>query len=167
MDERKERQERQTENDRASDKPGALIGKTFNFLLDIEPNFVLQTANAYARAKPLTDFQRAMLQKIPGEFGGKHERGVLSMAREDNDPNSAESSFSILLGDAPHLDGQYTTFGKLVRGWEVLKKLESAARDDKNTPTPKLEIVRASIRKTPDAVPSTKGPKKAATAAHP
>ena len=44
----------------------------------------------------------------------KHVRGVLSMGRYD-DPNSATSSFSILLGDAPHLDGQYCAFGKAWR----------------------------------------------------
>ncbi|KAI8021442.1 Peptidyl-prolyl cis-trans isomerase CYP23 [Camellia lanceoleosa] len=40
------------------------------------------------------------------------------------DPNSATSSFSMLLGDAPHLDGQYAIFGKVTKGDETLRKLE-------------------------------------------
>ncbi|RVW31232.1 Peptidyl-prolyl cis-trans isomerase CYP23 [Vitis vinifera] len=40
------------------------------------------------------------------------------------DPDSASSSFSMLLGDAPHLDGQYAIFGRVTKGDETLKKLE-------------------------------------------
>ncbi|MFT4589762.1 MAG: cyclophilin family peptidyl-prolyl cis-trans isomerase [Limisphaerales bacterium] len=56
----------------------------------------------------------------------KHARGVVSMARWE-DPNSAQSSFSLVLGPAPHLDGKYTIFGKVVKGWEVLDKIEELA----------------------------------------
>ncbi len=48
----------------------------------------------------------------------KHELGVLSMARSD-DPNSAGSQFFIMVGDAPHLDGSYAAFGKIIQGIEV------------------------------------------------
>lgn len=62
---------------------------------------------------------------IPAEFNPrKHERGVLSMAR-GMDPNSAGSQFFICFSAKPDLDGQYTTFGRLVKGEEVLGKLES------------------------------------------
>ena len=61
---------------------------------------------------------------VPGEFSTvKHVRGVLSLARH-SDPASGGSSFSILLGDAPHLDGEYAVFGKLTAGDEVLSALE-------------------------------------------
>ena len=52
----------------------------------------------------------------------KHERGVISMARA-MDPNSAGSQFFIMHEDAPHLDGQYAAFGKLVEGFDVLDKI--------------------------------------------
>jgi peptidyl-prolyl cis-trans isomerase B (cyclophilin B) len=52
----------------------------------------------------------------------KHVRGVLSMARSQ-DPNSAGSQFFIMLGPAPSLDRQYTGFGKLIKGEEVLAKI--------------------------------------------
>ena len=62
---------------------------------------------------------------IKGEFSRngfknelKHTKGVLSMART-MDPNSAGSQFFIMVADAPHLDGQYASFGKVIEGMEV------------------------------------------------
>ena len=64
---------------------------------------------------------------IKGEFNYngvennlKHSRGVLSMARAQH-PDSAGSQFFIMHADAPHLDGQYAAFGKLVEGEDVLE----------------------------------------------
>lgn len=66
---------------------------------------------------------------IKGEFAAngvkndlKHTRGVLSMARA-MDPNSAGSQFFIMHEDAPHLDGQYAAFGKVVEGIEVVDEI--------------------------------------------
>jgi peptidyl-prolyl cis-trans isomerase B (cyclophilin B) len=61
--------------------------------------------------------------KIKAEFNKKkHERGVLSMARSAN-PDSAGSQFFLCFGPVSQLDGQYTTFGKIIKGDEVLDKL--------------------------------------------
>jgi peptidyl-prolyl cis-trans isomerase B (cyclophilin B) len=61
--------------------------------------------------------------KINAEFNSRpHARGVLSMAR-GRDVNSAGSQFFICLARAPHLDGQYTAFGKLIKGEDVLDKI--------------------------------------------
>lgn len=61
--------------------------------------------------------------KIKAEFNDRpHERGVISMAREP-DPNSAGSQFFICLAPVPRLDHQYTTFGKLIKGDDVLEKI--------------------------------------------
>ena len=66
---------------------------------------------------------------IVGEFRANgfqndlaHTRGVLSMART-NMPNSASSQFFIMHQDAPHLDGQYAAFGKVVEGMEAVDKI--------------------------------------------
>jgi peptidyl-prolyl cis-trans isomerase B (cyclophilin B) len=60
---------------------------------------------------------------IKAEFNEKlHEKGVLSMARS-SDPNSAGSQFFLMLGRSPHLDRQYTAFGKLIKGEDVLDKI--------------------------------------------
>ena len=68
-------------------------------------------------------------EKIKGEFAAnghnnpiKHTRGVISMARA-YDPNSASSQFFIMHEDAPHLDGQYAAFGKVVSGMETVDEI--------------------------------------------
>lgn len=62
--------------------------------------------------------------KIDAEFNAKkHVRGVLSMARSQ-DPDSAGSQFFLMFGPAPSLDGQYTGFGQLIKGDEVLAAIE-------------------------------------------
>jgi peptidyl-prolyl cis-trans isomerase B (cyclophilin B) len=77
---------------------------------------------------------------IKGEFSSnnfkndlKHSAGVLSMART-SDPNSAGSQFFLMVADAPHLDGQYASFGKLTEGVEVAKEIVSVKRDFKDKP---------------------------------
>ena len=77
---------------------------------------------------------------IKGEFSGngfkndlKHDRGVLSMARAMH-PNSAGSQFFIMVERAPHLDGQYASFGKVIEGMEVADKIVSARRDRMDRP---------------------------------
>jgi cyclophilin family peptidyl-prolyl cis-trans isomerase len=112
----------------------------------LERNFVLQTANAQDRSSPLTPEQTAAIKKIPGEFNSiPHRRGVLSMARWDNDVNSAETSFSILLGAAPHLDGKYTVFGFVEEGWDVIRAIEEIGSDAKNQPKARLNILNAVV----------------------
>lgn len=77
---------------------------------------------------------------IKGEFSGngfkndlKHTRGVLSMARS-NMPNSAGSQFFIMHEDAPHLDGQYAAFGKVMEGMDVVDKIASMETDYNDRP---------------------------------
>ena len=68
-------------------------------------------------------------ENIVGEFAAnghpnpiKHTRGVISMARA-MDPNSAGSQFFIMHQDAPHLDGEYAAFGKVIEGMENVDKI--------------------------------------------
>ena len=106
----------------------------------LEKGFVLQVSTVQDRLTPLSAEQEALVRRIPAEFSSlPHKRGVLSMARADDDPDSAESSFSILLGDAPHLDGRYTVFGRLVSGSDALDALEEEAVTG-NTPLRRLTI---------------------------
>ena len=77
---------------------------------------------------------------IKGEFSGngfpnnlKHTRGVLSMARAMN-PNSAGSQFFIMVEDAPHLDGQYAAFGKVISGMEEADRIVNVSRDYSDRP---------------------------------
>lgn len=83
--------------------------------------------------------------KLPAEFNSrKHTRGVLSMARS-LDPNSADSQFFLMFAPAPHLDGQYTGFGKMISGEETLAKIEAtpvtmAPTGEPSKPTERVEI---------------------------
>jgi cyclophilin family peptidyl-prolyl cis-trans isomerase len=65
------------------------------------------------------------------------------MARAD-DPDSASTSFFLMLGAAPHLDGKYSAFGRIVEGMEVLGAFEKEDLDGES-PRRRLEIVEASI----------------------
>jgi len=82
---------------------------------------------------------------LKGEFRGdvKHTRGIVSMARAD-DPDSASTSFFLMLGDAPHLDGKYSAFGQVIEGMEVLDAFEKEELDGE-TPKRRLEIIEAVI----------------------
>jgi len=63
-------------------------------------------------------------QNLDAEFSKvRHERGILSMARAQN-INSADSQFFIMLDDAPHLDGQYTVWGKVTSGMEYIDEIQ-------------------------------------------
>ena len=74
--------------------------------------------------------------QIKAEFNDKsHQRGVLSMARS-SDPDSAGSQFFICDGDASFLDHQYTTFGKLIRGDDVLAKIAGTPVSPSNSGEP-------------------------------
>lgn len=79
-------------------------------------------------------------ENVVGEFKAngfnnpiKHTRGVISMARAYN-PNSASSQFFIMHKDAPHLDGQYAAFGKVVSGIEVVDEIASIPTDYSDRP---------------------------------
>ena len=72
---------------------------------------------------------------IKGEFSSngvennlKHTAGVISMARS-MDPDSAGSQFFIMHKDAPHLDGSYAAFGKIIEGMEVVNKIAETKTD--------------------------------------
>ena len=86
---------------------------------------------------------------IEGEFTSngfanslKHTKGVLSMARSQ-DPNSAGSQFFIMTKEAPHLDGEYAAFGKVISGLDVLDKIESVKTGSNDKP--KEDVIIKSI----------------------
>jgi peptidyl-prolyl cis-trans isomerase B (cyclophilin B) len=78
--------------------------------------------------------------KIEAEFNKKaHERGVLSMARSA-DPNSAGSQFFICHGEPRFLDGQYTAFGKLIKGDDVLEKIATTKTGPNDRPEKRMNV---------------------------
>ena len=90
--------------------------------------------------------------KIKAEFNDRsHERGVLSMARS-SDPDSAGSQFFICLANVSRLDHQYTTFGKLIKGDDVLGKIgdiEVTTSDSGERSKPTKRVTVESIKIVP------------------
>ena len=88
---------------------------------------------------------------IKGEFSQnlfqndlKHDRGVLSMARSMR-PNSAGSQFFIMVEKAPHLDGQYAAFGKVIEGMDAADKIVSADRDWNDRPLQDQKMAKVTV----------------------
>ena len=88
---------------------------------------------------------------IPGEFSQngfennlKHTAGVISMARSMN-PNSAGSQFFIMHKDAPHLDGAYAAFGKVIEGMDVVDKIACCKTDWSDRPLEDVKMEKVTI----------------------
>lgn len=88
---------------------------------------------------------------IKGEFSMngfqndlKHTRGVLSMARSMM-PDSAGSQFFIMVADAPHLDGQYASFGKIIEGMEAADAIVMTKRDMMDKPKTPQRMKKVTI----------------------
>ena len=110
------------------------------------PGFMIQGGD------PLGNGMGGAEEKIVGEFKAnghnnpiKHTRGVISMARAYN-PNSASSQFFIMHADAPHLDGQYAAFGKVVSGMETVDEIASIPTDFSDKPKVAMRMKKVYIK---------------------
>ena len=123
-------------------KEGFYDGLTFHRVI---PGFMIQGGD------PLGNGMGGSENKIVGEFRSnghqnpiRHTRGVISMARAF-DKNSASSQFFIMHADAPHLDGQYAAFGKVISGIEVVDEIAAIPTDYSDRPKIAVRIKKASI----------------------
>jgi len=110
---------------------GFYDGLTFHRVI---PGFMIQGGDPAGNGTGGPDYS------IEGEFTSngfennlKHERGVISMARSQ-DYNSAGSQFFIMVEAAPHLDGEYAAFGKVIEGMETVDKIVSVERNQSDKP---------------------------------
>ena len=106
------------------------------------PGFMIQGGDPNTKDlnKPETYGQGGPSQRLKAEFNDiPHRRGILSMART-NDPNSAGSQFFIVVKDSNFLDGQYTVFGEVVKGMEVVDKIVNLPRNSRDLPTERAEM---------------------------
>ena len=77
---------------------------------------------------------------LPAEFNSRpHLTGTISMARSQS-PNSAGSQFFVCAGPTPQLDNQYTVFGQVVEGLDVIQKIVNSPRDRRDNPKDKVEM---------------------------
>lgn len=123
-------------------KEGFYDGLTFHRII---PGFMIQGGD------PKGNGTGGSKENIKGEFASngvnnplKHTRGVISMARA-MDPNSASSQFFIMHADAPHLDGQYAAFGKVVEGMDVVDQIANGRTDFRDAPLTKVVMKRVFI----------------------
>jgi peptidylprolyl isomerase len=85
------------------------------------------------------------LPNVPAEFTNTpFKRGTLGMARAE-DPNSGNSQFFICLADSDFLDGQYTVFGQVVSGMDVVDKIKKGDKDQNGMVTDPDKIVKMQL----------------------
>ncbi len=100
------------------------------------PGFMAQTGDPTGTGEGGSD-----LANLPAEFNSTHfTRGILGMARS-SDPNSANSQFFICFADAGFLDGQYTAFGEVVSGMDVVDKIKAGTQANNGQVTNPDKIV--------------------------
>lgn len=111
----------------------------------VVPGFVVQGGAGPTRVGGAGHYADKWVHPLKAEISAvKHIRGTLSMARSE-DPNSATTSFFIVLGPAPHLDNKYSVFGKVVDGFDTLERIEAVPRQGE-LPTLRVELIEASIK---------------------
>ena len=124
-------------------KDGFYDGTLFHRVI---PGFMIQGGDPNTK----TDNKNSWGQGGPGytinaEFSTRsHLRGIVSMARV-TDPNSAGSQFFIVTTDAPHLDRQYTVFGKVTEGMDIADKIVNAQKDGNDCPLEKVQMLKVSL----------------------
>ena len=126
------------ENFKKLAKSGFYNGTTFHRVI---PDFMIQGGDPLTKGN-----DRSVMgtggpgHTIDAEFNDvHHKRGILSMARSA-DPNSAGSQFFICVRDSEFLDHQYTAFGQVYEGMDVVDKIVSQPRDERDNPINKIEM---------------------------
>jgi len=120
-------------------KSGSYNGTIFHRVI---PDFVIQGGDPNSKdpANRAAHGTGGPGYSLKAEFNSRpHKRGTLSMARSQN-PNSAGSQFYICVADVPHLDNQYTVFGEVVSGIEVVDKITAERRDGRDNPLARVEM---------------------------
>jgi len=115
----------------------------------IVPDFVIQGGDPNTKTEPRSTWGTGGPgYTIPAEISNMtHARGIVSMAHP-GDPNMAGSQFFIVVKDAPHLDGKYTIFGKVVDGMDIVDDIVMLPRDEGDIPIVSVVIQKAYIIKT-------------------
>jgi peptidyl-prolyl cis-trans isomerase B (cyclophilin B) len=109
----------------------------------VVPGFVIQGGDPNSRHGPTSTwgYGQPGQPTVPAEFSNlKHVRGILSAARKGNDINSATSQFFICVVNTPQLDGQYSIYGKVRKGMDVVDTIVNAPRNSSDRPLQKIEM---------------------------
>ena len=112
----------------------------------VAPGFVIQVGDLNTRKEPLTQKVNDFVVPIRAEINDvRHEAGIVSMAR-GNEIDSALTSFFIVLGAQPALNGTYTVFGRVVEGMDVVRKIEMVPVQGES-PATRVEVTMKVVRK--------------------
>ena len=112
----------------------------------VAKGFVIQSGYLPSRSQPLSEPQQRLVRNLQPEFNDTaHVKGTVSMARGD-DPASADTSFFIVLGPSPVLDGKYTAFGRVTEGLPVVEAIERVPVNGE-APVTRIEIKSVRIEK--------------------
>jgi peptidyl-prolyl cis-trans isomerase B (cyclophilin B) len=119
-------------------KKGFYDGTTFHRVI---PGFMMQGGDTNSKnPDKSTHGTGGPGYAVKAEFNDKpHKRGILSMARAAS-PDSAGSQFFICVADSNFLDNQYTVFGEVVSGMDVVDKIVSQPRDSNDNPDERIEM---------------------------
>ncbi|MFQ6010805.1 MAG: peptidylprolyl isomerase [Nitrososphaerales archaeon] len=126
------------ENFKKLAREGFYNGTTFHRVI---PGFMIQGGDPNSKDDDRSnDGRGGPGYTINAEFSDvSHKRGIVSMARS-SDPNSAGSQFFIVVTDATSLDGQYSVFGEVIEGLEVVDAIVSQPRDPNDNPFEKVSM---------------------------
>jgi peptidyl-prolyl cis-trans isomerase B (cyclophilin B) len=112
----------------------------------IAPGFVIQAGDLNTRSEPVSQAAQKHVVKIRAEINDvKHRAGIVSMARGD-EIDSALTSFFIVLGDQPALDGTYTVFGRVAEGMDVVEKI-AATPTENERPKERVDIYSMKVER--------------------
>lgn len=118
-------------------KRGFYDGLVFHRVIE---GFMAQTGDPTGTGTSGSD-----LPNVPAEFSKAHfARGVVGMARA-SDPNSANSQFFLMFADGGFLDGQYTIFGEVVSGMDVVDKIKKGSRSQNGTVDQPDKIIKMQL----------------------
>lgn len=131
-------------------KAGVYDGSLFHRVIE---HFMIQTGDPATSSRRDSFDPKIILPHVPAEINPKfsHRRGTVAAARRGNDvnpmKNSSPSQFYIVRHDrsAPHLDGEYTIFGQVMSGLEVIDRVAEKPTDERDRPLQEVRINRVRV----------------------
>lgn len=108
----------------------------------VVPGFVIQGGDPNSISGPISTWGQGQPWQptVPAEFNAvRHLRGIIGAAR-DSDPNSATSQFYICVGSPTYLDGNYTVYGRVTAGMDIVDSIVNSPRDANDVPLQKISM---------------------------
>ncbi|MEN3039278.1 MAG: peptidylprolyl isomerase [Candidatus Kryptonium sp.] len=137
------------ENFKKLARDGFYNGTTFHRVI---PDFVIQGGDPLSKDNDRNnDGRGGPGYTLPAEIKMPHKKGFVGAARQPDSVNpekrSNGSQFYICLKDLPHLDGNYTVFGRVIEGMDVVEKIAQVQRDQRDNPIDRVEMKKVYVKK--------------------